>query len=232
MWQSQLNARYNEHDRLVHSRQFPSRPAVSTLDFVFHCRTPVAPLSRSTPEQGLTGSIQQHEGRTFLELERFDRHGLHGRSPVCSLFSLNAALLGDSSTDWSRLAARLHMDNRLSAQTLEQVRRIGWFGKLIGNTDMHLGNLSFRPGPELTLAPGYDMLPMFYAPLAGGEVPEREFGVQPPLPLPPQKTDWHLACEAALQFWRQAEQDARISSDFRQRCGANARKIEGWRGLV
>jgi hypothetical protein len=39
---------------------------------------------------------------------------------------VNAALLGDSSTDWSRLAARLHMDNRLSAQTLEQVRRIGW----------------------------------------------------------------------------------------------------------
>jgi hypothetical protein len=176
--------------------------------------------------------VLQHAGRTFLELERFDRHGLHGRSPVCSLFSLNAALLGDSSTDWSRLAARLHMDNRLSADTLEQVRRIGWFGKLIGNTDMHLGNLSFRPDPELTLAPGYDMLPMFYAPLAGGEVPEREFGAQPPLPLPPQKADWHLACEAALQFWRRAEQDARISEDFRQRCGANARKVQVWRALV
>jgi hypothetical protein len=76
------------------------------------------------------------------------------------------------------------------------------------------------------------MLPMFYAPLAGGEVPEREFGALPTLPLPPQKADWHLACEAALQFWRRAEQDARISEDFRQRCGANARKIQGWRALV
>ncbi len=32
--------------------------------------------------------VLQHGGRTFLELERFDRHGLFGRSPLCSLDAL------------------------------------------------------------------------------------------------------------------------------------------------
>lgn len=176
--------------------------------------------------------VVQHAGRTFLELERFDRHGLHGRSAVCSLNMLNAALLGADSTDWPRLAARLHAQGLLDTAVLEQVRRIWWFGKLIANTDMHLGNLSFRPGSQLTLAPSYDMLPMLYAPLAGGEVPVREFGVQAPLPVPSQKTDWFVAYDAALAFWIHAEQDERISEDFRQICGQNAHKIQAWRSML
>ena len=60
------------------------------------------------------------------------------------------------------------------------------------------GNLAFRPG--LKLAPVYDMLPMMYAPLPGGEVPPRIY--QPEWPLPHQRAHWQTACVAALAFWR------------------------------
>jgi hypothetical protein len=47
------------------------------------------------------------------------------------------------------------------------------FGVLIGNTDMHAGNLSFvsEHGRPYQLAPAYDMLPMGFAPRTGGEIP-------------------------------------------------------------
>jgi len=176
--------------------------------------------------------IVQDSGRTFLELERFDRHGQFGRSPLCCLSTLNVALLGDSSTDWVKLSGRLGKLDLLSQKEIEQVSRIWWFGKLIGNTDMHLGNLSFRMGPSLSLAPIYDMLPMLYAPLAGGEVPVREFGKPLPLPLPPQRADWLLACEAAISFWGQASQDLRISGNFREICAANRQQLQAWAKLA
>ena len=44
------------------------------------------------------------------------------------------------------------------------------FGTLIGNTDMHHGNLSFvsAHGRPYALAPAYDMLPMGFQPRSGG----------------------------------------------------------------
>jgi hypothetical protein len=176
--------------------------------------------------------IVQDSGRTFLELERFDRHGQFGRSPLCCLSTLNATILGDSSIDWVKLCVRLGKLDLLTLEEIEQVSRIGWFGKLIGNTDMHLGNLSFRMGKSLSLAPIYDMLPMLYAPLAGGEVPVREFGNPLPLPLPPQRPDWLLACNAAIFFWEQASQDLRISENFREICAANRQQLQAWAKLA
>jgi hypothetical protein len=67
------------------------------------------------------------------------------------------------------------------------------------------------------------MLPMLYAPLRGGEVPEREF--EPPLPLPPQRTIWATACAAAVSFWSRASQDARIGAEFRSVCASNAERL-------
>lgn len=168
--------------------------------------------------------IVQHAGRTFLELERFDRHGEWGRSRLSSLDSLQGAFLGDRSTEWPLLAARLVALKLLSPQDAERVTVLWWFGRLIGNTDMHLGNLSFVPGPTLQLAPAYDMLPMMYAPLPGGEVPPRVF--QPEWPLPHQRPLWQTACAAALAFWRTASADPRISAPFRQLCETNASTLE------
>jgi HipA-like C-terminal domain/tRNA synthetases class I (M) len=109
-------------------------------------------------------------GRTLLEVERFDRHGHFGRSALVSLATLDAALLGEGTSDWTRLCARLASAGLIDAQDLERIHRLWWFGKLIANTDMHTGNLSFLPRGSLQLAPVYDMLPMLYAPLPGGEV--------------------------------------------------------------
>jgi hypothetical protein len=168
--------------------------------------------------------ILMHEGRTFLEVERFDRHGLFGRSRLCSLGTLDAALLGDGSPDWVRLAGRLAGAGWLAPAAVDRVQLLWWFGRLIANTDMHTGNLSFRPQGGLALAPVYDMVPMLYAPLPGGELPTREFA--PPLPLPPQRAAWVQACQAALAFWTRAAQDSRISAEFRGACEGNARRLE------
>jgi len=170
--------------------------------------------------------IVVQDGRTFLEAERFDRHGPFGRSALVSLGTLDAALLGDGSSDWTRLAARLHAAGLIDADTVERVELLWWFGRLIANTDMHTGNLSFHvPGDgTLRLAPTYDMLPMLYAPLPGGEVPARNF--EPALPLPPQRATWMAACQAALTFWHAAANDDRIGAAFRAQCAGNAQQLE------
>ena len=112
----------------------------------------------------------------------------------------------------------------LAANDAARIERIWWFGRLIANADMHTGNLSFRPHDTLALAPAYDMLPMHYAPLAGGEVPRRSF--EPPLPLPPQRSIWTSACVAAMFFWNRASEDARISEEFRRISASNAQHLK------
>jgi hypothetical protein len=170
------------------------------------------------------------EGRTFLEVERFDRHGRFGRSPLASLTTLDAALIGDGGTDWTRLASRFRMAGLLGADDADRIQHLWWFGRLIANTDMHSGNLSFRPHAtpgkpaQLAPAPAYDMLPMLYAPLPGGEVPTRIF--EPSLPLPPQRAAWAAACSVAIEFWTRASQDRRISEGFRGVCSGNAQQLE------
>ncbi len=168
--------------------------------------------------------IVTYEGRTFLEVERFDRHGMFGRSALNSLSTLDAALIGEGSTNWPQLAARFATAGLIAPDDEARIQHLWWFGRLIANTDMHTGNLSFRPQKLLLLAPAYDMLPMLYAPLPGGEVPVRSF--EPPLPLPPQKPVWAVACAAALRFWNHASQDARISKEFRDICASNARRLK------
>ncbi len=59
--------------------------------------------------------IHQSSGRTFLEVERFDRHGLLGRSGVTSGLSLNAALLGLAGAPWTEAARQVAAgDERIS----------------------------------------------------------------------------------------------------------------------
>jgi HipA-like C-terminal domain len=175
---------------------------------------------------GLAGArsrIALHAGRTFLEVERFDRHGAFGRSRLISLSTLDAALLGGRSSDWSALAVGFESIGLLDHATVERIERLWWFGRLIANTDMHTGNLSFVPDDSLALAPAYDMLPMLYAPLPGGELPTRAF--EPALPLPLQREAWSAACVAATSFWELAARDERIGTAFRRTCAANAKRL-------
>lgn len=181
-------------------------------------------------------AIVQHAGRTFLEVERFDRHGPWGRSPLVSLATLDATFVGQGSGDWPQLATTLASLGLVDAAVAPDVLRLWWFGRLIANTDMHTGNLSLRPGaPDglaapLQLAPAYDMLPMAHAPLPGGEVPPRDFS--PPLPPPAQRTAWLWACTAAIGFWGEAASDRRISAAFRTQAAANGQALHALRDRV
>ena len=163
-------------------------------------------------------AIHRHAGRTFLEVVRFDRNGAHGRLPVCSLASLNGALLGKAGVSWSTMAAEMQRHDWLAVETVETVSVIWWFGRLIANTDMHDGNLSFQPG--LALAPVYDMLPMRYAPLRGGEVPPQAY--EPSLPLPAEALAWNKAARAARVYWTRCAADSRVSADFQRICTENS----------
>ena len=186
--------------------------------------------------QAARSAIVQHAGRTFLEVERFDRHGPWGRSPLVSLATLDAVFIGQGSGDWPRLAAALGAMGLLDAADQPAISQLWWFGRLIANTEMHTGNLSFQPVPQvdaqgmlaagpLALAPAYDVLPMAYAPLPGGEVPPRTF--TPALPPPAQRAAWLGACSAAIGFWRSAASDSRISEGFRTTAAANAQTLAG-----
>lgn len=160
-------------------------------------------------------------GRCFLEVQRFDRHGLRGRSPVCSWAALNAGLFGLAGQPWTAAGAALRTRGLIDADTHAALDLLWHFGQLIANTDMHDGNLSFRPG--LRLAPVYDMLPMLYAPQRGVELPGRQFA--PPLPLPSQRPAWSVAAVAAADFWQQASSDERISAGFRRTAARNAQLV-------
>lgn len=169
--------------------------------------------------------IHRHAGRTFLEVERFDRRGAHGRLPLCSLASVNGALIGSAGAPWPVSAEALRRNGWLSAEAVRQVTLIWWFGRLIANSDMHEGNLSFQPAPsaspgELRVAPAYDMLPMRYAPLRGGEVPSQDY--VPPMPLPGDVEVWQHAARAAVAYWRACSGDSRISAGFRKLCKENS----------
>lgn len=163
-------------------------------------------------------------GRTFLEVRRFDRHGLLGRSGVVSWATLNSALFGVSPKPWAEVARLLSTRGLLGGVDAARLERLAHFGQLIANSDMHDGNLSFVPAtPGVALAPAYDMLPMLYAPLRGVELPTREYA--PKLALPSERTAWEAAAHAALRFWELAASDTRLSQGFRHICASNARKL-------
>ena len=183
-------------------------------------------IARELGIEASESRICRSGGRTFLEVVRFDRHGEYGRSAVCSWLALNAALLGVTDHSWKAGAKALLGKKLITQEIADDVARIWHFGQLIGNTDMHEGNLSFRPGltlAPLTLAPVYDMLPMKYAPVRGVELPDREFA--PRLPLPDENALWSEAARAAIVFWESASADRRISTAFRAICKTNAKLL-------
>ena len=168
---------------------------------------------------GARSRILQSGGRTFIEVERFDRHGLYGRSPLCTLETIEASLLPSTSRDWGDAAMMMHAQGWLSLDVVHQVQVIWAFGRLIGNSDMHRGNLSFVPTLPMQVAPVYDMLPMMFAPLQGGEIPAVSFA--PELPMPSRIQAWSQASVAAQAFWKAAANDQRISKRFRTQCAEN-----------
>lgn len=127
--------------------------------------------------------VIDHDGQRFLEVERFDRLGLLGRRAVWSLTALDAEFVGHGRPDWPGISRRLAELGEVVPEAAPAAALLWAFGTLIGNTDMHNGNLSFTSdaGRPYALAPAYDMLPMAFRPTSGGGLPESvpEVGLHP-----------------------------------------------------
>jgi len=163
-------------------------------------------------------------GRCFLEVTRCDRVGADGRRGVVSLFPLDAAYYGKLDT-WAAAADRLERDGWLSRDDAARLRLLWWFGGLIGNTDMHFGNVSLSlDALPARLAPAYDMLPMHYRPEPSGEVVTRPFF--PPLPAPAEVPVFREAAQLALRFWHRASEDGRMSPAMRAEAARNADLVQ------
>ena len=158
--------------------------------------------------------VHDHGGRRFLEVERFDRCGARGRRGLFSLASMEAEFIGRATEPWPVLVRELARQGHVQNQAAEMAAQLYAFGRLIGNTDMHHGNLSFttHAGRPYELAPAYDMLCMGFAPLPGGQLPQ----TLPPLNLPVSVAPhrWRAAFRMATDFMSALRSDARLSRSF------------------
>jgi hypothetical protein len=153
-------------------------------------------------------------GRRFLEVERFDRVRGMGRRGLLSLGSLEDAVPGALGTDWCAASVALERAGCLAPEQASRLRWLWCFGDMIGNSDMHRGNVSvILGGPPFTIAPSYDMLPMLHAPGAQGDLTLRAFSPRPPMPL--ASDVWPDAAQAASEFWGRVVSDEAISPEYR-----------------
>lgn len=114
--------------------------------------------------------ILDYGAQRFLEVERFDRVGASGRRAVISLGAFDAEFVGAGTGGWPHVAGRLAVSGEIREDAAAGARLLWAFGTLIGNTDMHFGNLSFvsEHGRPYDIAPAYDMSPMCFAPRSSG----------------------------------------------------------------
>jgi hypothetical protein len=168
----------------------------------------------------------ESSGQLFLESPRFDRTPTLGRRGMVSLAALDAATHGHGSVPWWRLAVELRRDGWIDAEDAETLQRLHWFGAMIGNSDMHLGNVSLelRDAKPLKLLPVYDMLPMLWRPSAQGSLPERTLSIPPP--APEQLAAWRWAAKAAGMFWAAVAETPGIDHALQRASGAAGSAIQ------
>lgn len=166
--------------------------------------------------------IVQSSQRTYLESVRFDRIGLNGKRHVVPLAPIHKAFVGGSRQNWATSCDKLAELDHLPRQEAQTVHVLLYFGRLIGNTDMHFGNLSLAVNdmarlatPKFSLAPCYDMLTMAYKPgeFRGDlsydplEVPRKPLGAD---------TQWQQALTMAKEFWETLGDTEAVSVDLRR----------------
>ena len=154
-------------------------------------------------------------GRLFLESQRFDRSGEYGRMSMISMQAIDSEFTGIGN-DWYRVAEALFQRELISWQHYLDVLSLWCFGKLINNTDMHLGNLSLGiDGNVFRILPVYDMCPMGFAP-QGGQVLPYDFSPRALTGVGFIEDCINDAVMIAHDFWERVAGDDRISKDFRE----------------
>lgn len=153
-------------------------------------------------------------GQRFLEIPRFDRVGPLGRKGLFSLRALEAEFVGRAREAWPVLVNELVKQGCVHPDAIAGTARLWAFGMLIGNTDMHHGNLSFisAHGRPYHLAPAYDMLPMGFAPKSGGGMVNT---LRPAMLLDAIAGEiWHESFELAERFYALVSDCNRFSASF------------------
>lgn len=168
--------------------------------------------------------VVQTARRTYLESTRFDRIGTHGRQHAVPVWAAHEAFVSGPYVNWSRSVQALTQQRRLPPEAAAQVSALQDFGKLIGNNDMHGGNLSLWVARDdvargrFTLAPLYDMLPMRWRPN-----PHDELG---PLPFTLEPGDLNSpARPIALEFWQRMAEHTAVSRTWRELAAAMALQL-------
>ncbi|MSQ75879.1 MAG: type II toxin-antitoxin system HipA family toxin YjjJ [Rhodoferax sp.] len=165
-------------------------------------------------------NIIDHGGQRFLELERFDRVGPRGRCSLLSLTAVDAEFTGMARDPWPVVTAALSAAGHIDPPAHEGASLLYAFGTLIGNTDMHHGNLSFVSphGRPYAIAPAYDMLPMGFQPSSGGALNDSLMSANLHAVVTP--TVWRKAYALATTFIERIRADQRFSGRFAP-CVAN-----------
>ncbi|MCE9932690.1 type II toxin-antitoxin system HipA family toxin YjjJ [Aeromonas salmonicida] len=168
---------------------------------------------------GVSTYVHDFGGQRFLEIPRFDRVGERGRIGMFSIRALDAEFVGARpQVRWPSLVKRLFEEGCVTESAVKGTSLLWAFGRLIGNTDMHNGNLSFiaqdGKGRPYHLAPAYDMLPMAFSPKTSGEISN-----QMPLALITDEVGidvWADAWLLAQKFLNLSVGDERFSPNIRE----------------
>ena len=160
-------------------------------------------------------TVIDHSGQRFLEVERFDRVGATGRRGLFSLASVDAQFVGDARSPWPVVTAALVKAKVVTKEANEATALLYAFGTLIGNEDMHQGNLSFIAdhGRPCDLAPAYDTLPMGFRPRTGGGLSN----ALQPANLHPSVSNgiWVRACAIAEMYLQRVSVEGGFSDQFK-----------------
>lgn len=163
--------------------------------------------------------LLEMDGRLFLESKRFDRSGEFGRMSMISLQSIDLEFAGLGS-GWPQVMDALLKKKLVSWQHVYDAESLWRFGRLINNTDMHLGNLSLAiEGSVFRLLPLYDMCAMGFAPKSGREIPPYNFVPAEPKRLNMPGESITAINTMAHNFWERVACDERISDEFKSYLG-------------
>jgi hypothetical protein len=154
------------------------------------------------------------DGQRFLQVSRFDRTANGGRRGVVSLATLEAEYVGGGGAAWPVLTEALLRQHVITDHAHQAVSRLHAFGCLIGNSDMHTGNLAFLHEGTVPLphAPAYDMLPMALAPDRSGAM--RDSLPSFSLPAQPPASVWREMLPIARAYWRRVARHPLTSGQF------------------
>ena len=159
-------------------------------------------------------AVVDFEGQRFLEVARFDRVGTLGRKAVVSLAALDAEFVGAAHQPWPVVTQRLAALGAVTPEAAETTEVLWAFGALIGNTDMHAGNLSWvsEHGRPYSIAPAYDMTPMAFAPSSSGKLPDTVLAIT--LHASVRNDHWRTAQAMAQSYLAALRASHQFSADF------------------